>query len=325
MSAAAIGVDVGGTRARLLVVDADGSPVSGEAHEVAWCAGGATPTPELLATVIAQLAAEAGCRIAPGMLVGVGFAGQLSRDGRIVRNAPNLGWRDVALADELADALQLPREAVTVVNDLKAILRGELAVGAARGVDNVLAVYAGTGVGGAIAVEGRVVYGAGGNAGEIGHVKLPGSSAICGCGEVGCIEATAGGAALLRRFAAASASGELSHLGVSPTIVDVDRAAALGDSAALAHLDEVAEVLSFAIANACTLLNPELLLLGGGVVDHAPLLRAKIVSRTTILTLAVARTTLRVAGGQLGAKAGAIGAASAAIDARRARVSVARH
>lgn len=325
MSAAAIGLDVGGTRARLLAVDADGRPLGSEALEVVWCPAGTVPTPALLAEVIRQLAESAGHRITPSTLLGVGFAGQLSRDGRVVRNAPNLGWRDVPLADELAEALHLAPEAVVVINDLKAILRGELAAGAARGASTVLAVYAGTGVGGAICVEGRVVYGAGGNAGEIGHVKVPGSSAQCGCGEVGCVEATAGGGALLRRFASAAAGGNLSHLGVSPTVIEVDGAAARGDLAALAHLEEVAETLSYAIANACTLMNPELLLLGGGVFDNAPWLRARVVARTTALTLAVSRTTLRCAGGQLGAKAGAIGAASAALDAKLTRVTLSRH
>lgn len=170
------------------------------------------------------------------------------------------------------------------------------------------------------------MYGAGGNAGEIGHVKVPGSNAQCGCGELGCVEAIAGGAALLRRFAAAAAhGGDLSHLVVSPTVVEVDEAAARGDLAAMSHLSEVAETLSYAIANACTLLNPELLLLGGGVLDHAPWLRARVIARTTALTLAVSRTTLRCVGGQLGAKSGAIGAASAALDATLTRVSLSRH
>jgi glucokinase len=311
---AAIGVDVGGTRVRLLAVDASGAEVAGTLREQVWCGGEEEPTPERLGRVIASLAADAGLRLAAGMPLGVGFAGQLSRDGRVVRNAPNLGWRDVALADRLAAALGLDAADVVVVNDLKAILRGEMAAGAARGVSEVLAVYVGTGVGGAFATGGRLVLGAGGNAGEVGHVKVPGNPAVCGCGEVGCVESIAGGAALLRHFAAESAAGRLAHLGASPTIADIDAAALRGDAAATREVERIELALAPAVANACTLLNPELLLLGGGVLDHAPGLVARLHRRIGDLTLAVSRANLRFAGGQLGTSAGSIGAAAAARD-----------
>lgn len=314
----ALGVDVGGTSARLVVVvrEPGGSVRAlGPAQKVAWYDAANAPTPERLAAVIADLAARAGVTIVPDLPVGLGFAAQLSPDGRRVLNAPNLGWRDVALADRLADALAVRRSGVRVLNDLKAILAGELAFGAARGGQNVLAVYAGTGVGGAFAIDGAIVAGDGGTAGEIGHVKLLGRSEPCGCGEVGCLEAVAGGAAILRRLVAEVEAGRLVGRpdGSPLTIADVDARAAAGDPTASALLDELADVLGHAIGGAMTLLNPEMLILGGGVLDHAPQLRARVERRALALTLTVARDRVRIAVGSLGDDAGALGAGSAAL------------
>ncbi len=319
------GIDVGGTRVRALLAHtgSGGELVVGDVVERGWRSPGVAPTPEHLADVIASLVAELGVE-AGGTLggldgVGLGFAGQLSPDGRVVRNAPALGWRDVALADRLAAAWGLAPDRVQVRNDLKAILAGELAAGAAVGATEVLAVYAGTGVGGAFAIRGEVAVGAGGNAGEIGHVKVPGSEASCGCGEVGCVEAIAGGGALVRRLKALKQEGAE---GAEPDVAALDAAADAGHAWAVALRDEVVAGLGDVIAGACTLLNPSLLLLGGGVVERAPGLATRLEARVLARTLAVARGDLRVARGTLGDAAGAIGAAAAILAAVRGRAPI---
>ena len=149
------------------------------------------------------------------------------------------------------------------MNDVNAILVGEASFGSARGARDALAVYFGTGIGGALMVGGSLVVGAGGNAGEIGHVKVPGFEGTCGCGEVGCVEALAGGAALDRRIARTPG---WEGLGVG----DVDGLATAGDPAAVALWEEVASAAGDIVSGACTLLNPSTLILGGGVLDRTP-------------------------------------------------------
>jgi len=312
-STEAVGVDVGATHVRVCRVRVHGRELSQEGPLVrrSWNPSGRA-TVDDLSVVLSDLVATLGA--GPRAPIGVGFAGQLTDDGRVVINAPNLGWRDVALARALENALGRPR--ITVVNDMKAILAGEVSMGVARGADPVLACYVGTGVGGALAVGGAVVRGAGGNAGELGHVKLYGYDGACGCGERGCVEALCGGAAIVRRLDAERARGAWGSVfrdGEPSDVARVDEAALAGDPTALALWDELALGLGTALAGACTLLNPELVVLGGGVFLRAPGLSERVTQATLGLTASVARARLRFEYGDLGESAGALGAACVAV------------
>lgn len=312
MSSVAVGFDIGGTHARAAAVWHDGAAWHhGEVRKERWRDEAATADPEALAACVARLrdAVQADAPEAAGA-IGIGIASQLDRSGDIVRNAPNLGWRDLPLADLLEARLGV-RPAI--VNDVNAILLGELHFGAAMGAEDVLAVYWGTGIGGALAVDGRLVVGAGGNAGEIGHVKVRGRAALCGCGEVGCLEAFAGGAALLRTIAAAG-----SELPAGARAMDdVVAAAATGHAGATAFVDGIVADVGHVIAGACTLLNPQVLLLGGGVLDRCPSLVEALSSTVSTLTLAVSRADLEVRSGALGDLSGPLGAGALALVRRR--------
>jgi glucokinase len=234
--------------------------------------------------------------------IGIGIAAQLDRSGERVQNAPNIGWRDVPLAVDLATVLGQRAE---LINDVDAILLGEREFGGARSESDVLAVFVGTGVGGAILAGGRLIRGAGGTAGEIGHVKLRGSDQLCGCGERGCVEALAGGASLNRRLLAD---------GKGPTIIEVDADYAAGDPYARQLWEEVAEGLGIVISGGATLLNPGAIMLGGGVFDRAPNLLGLVRDRSERLTLAASRSVLRFVRPELGDMAGCLGAAMRAYD-----------
>lgn len=312
-----LGADVGGTWVRVCAVHdrGDGEPQVVGLRRERWAEGDATP--EALGEAIARLARQALDEAdAPGPVpLGVGMAAQLSADGELVRNAPNLGWRDLPVAASLREVCAGVASRVTLVNDLDAILAGELAWGAARGGDPALAVYVGTGVGGAYAVNGQVVRGASGNAGEIGHVKLLGFDGACGCGERGCVEALAGGANLQARVQDEAQRGRAPKAAAAEPgreVAAVEALAAAGDPWALALWAEVAEGLGHVIAGACTLLNPSVLVLGGGVLEHAPSLRTALVERTEWLALAVSREAVTIRDGALGDRAGVLGAAAAA-------------
>jgi glucokinase len=306
MSGVWLGIDVGGTHLRLAALTRahlEGAAPLRPVHKVRWVPhGAAAPTLDDLTEAL-RTHAPAVLQGASPQGVGMGLAAQLSADGRTVRNAPNLGWRDLPVADPLARALGVPPSHFVVLNDLKAILAGELALGAARGHASVLACWVGTGVGGALALDGQVWRGVGGNAGEIGHIKVPGHQGVCGCGETGCVESLAGGAALTRWLDTHAPPDQA-------TLPAWDRAAAAGDAWATPHHERVAAALGHMLAACLTLTEPSLLLWGGGVFDHAPHLRENALRLARWLTPAVSRATVTVANGTLGDVAGVLGAAA---------------
>jgi glucokinase len=313
----AIGVDLGGTNARAAVVNRDSGEIVA-AHKEPHRERSLQAVIETVAYAVRQSAAAAA--IPPGALghVGVGVAGQVLGKTGVVLNAPNLGWRNVPLGEELERALQAR---VRIANDLSAAAWGERRFGAARGVDDAALVFVGSGVGSGLILGGRLHEGHHGVAGELGHVKVrpmrPGTPVRrCGCGELSCLEAYASGVNIaarvreeLERGAATAVrdlmQGDLERVNASI----VDRAHAQGDPYALALWEEVAELLGTAIAALVTLLNPARIILGGGVILACPELYrlsrevfAAKVSRSAAVGLSVERAFL-------GDDAGVIGAA----------------
>jgi glucokinase len=310
-----LGVDVGGTNIRAALVDRETGAVravEGRALE------GRSPA-EVVAAASRAIAAVAGRHGgAPFRRIGVGIAGQVLGKSGVVLNAPNLGWRDVPFGAMLGRELGVP---VRVVNDLSAAAWGESRFGAARGVSDVLVVFVGTGVGSGIVVGGRLHEGARGVAGELGHVKVrpprPGEPARpCGCGSSGCLEAYAGGANLAARVRSEVAAGAPTQIldlvggDVSRiTTAHVEEACAAGDGYARRLWDEVGELLATAVANAVTLLNPERLVLGGGVLRGSPTLREIVESRLPAAASPTAAAELTIAAAARGDEAGVVGAA----------------
>lgn len=285
-----LGADVGGTNARAALVDAAGRIVqSVKAPLVDRSVGAVVETMRaLIAPLTSALPTDAP--------LGVGLAAMV-RGSRVI-NAPNLGWRDVDFGPALAQALRRP---VRLVNDLSAAAWGERSAGVARGLDDTLTVFVGTGVGSAIISQGHLLPGATGVAAELGHIKVvPLGGRLCGCGERGCLEAYAGGAKLAEWMAEANLSGGVDEL---------ERAARRGDRAASAIYDEASSALALAIANQVTVLNPAIVVLGGGVLVHAPGIVQRIRETIATRTCAAARDGLRVELAALGDDAGLVGAA----------------
>ncbi|AWV91125.1 ROK family protein [Bradymonas sediminis] len=313
------GFDIGGTNARVRLYGKDWRPIA----EQRRLTRGAAPEAvvETMCEMLLSACKEAG--IAPGTLasVGVGIAAQLDRSGQTVLNAPNLGWRNVPFGAMLREALQgdLGAPKTRMVNDLNAILWGEHSAGAVRDAKNVLAVYVGTGVGGAILTDGRLFFGAGGNAGEIGHSKVSPGGLLCGCGERGCVEAYAGGLHLEQRaveIATYNCLEDVLREGDGPLadLEAADQLAASGEP----HFDKswqiATDYLAVVIANACTLLNPSVLLLGGGVLDNLADFRARLLGKIPALVLETARDDLEIRSPELGDDAGVLGAARLAAE-----------
>jgi glucokinase len=313
----ALGVDLGGTNARAAVVDADSGYIVA-AHKEPLRDRAPARVVEVVRHAIMEAAQAAG--IAPEACgpIGVGVAGQCLGATGVVLNAPNLGWRDVAFGELLGAAIGAP---VRMANDLSVAAWGEKRFGAARGIDDVVLVFVGSGVGSGLILGGRLHEGAQGVGGEFGHVKVRPARADtaprrCGCGQVGCLEAYTSGmniAARVREEIAAGARTSIpSFAGGDPARVSasqVDEAHRAGDAYARALWDEVAELLGTAIANLVTILNPARLILGGGVVLACPALGALVRARFDGAVSTSATKGLSVEHAWLGDDAGVVGAA----------------
>jgi glucokinase len=227
--------------------------------------------------------------------------------------APNLGWRNVPLGEMLRVRLGF---SVRVVNDLSAAAWGELNAGAGRGAQDMYTVFVGSGVGSAIIAGGRLVHGGGGVAGELGHIKVIPNGRRCGCGELGCLEAYAGGHNLIaqtRELLATGRSHTLKELtGGDParvTPVTLEQAADAGDPEAREIYERASLMLALAVANQVTVLNPARLILGGGVLSHCPGMRRRVLEGVQAYASTISREGLLITDAELGDDSGLIGAA----------------
>jgi len=252
--------------------------------------------------------------------VGIGIAAQLKGDSGYVVVGPNLGWRDVPFGD-LVQA-QLGKR-VWVMNDLNAIAWGEVQFGAAAGERDALVVFVGSGIGSGLVLNGSLYGGASGVAGEIGHTKIVPLGQPCGCGGIGCLEAYCGGANLTRRLREwaekdwpdllEQVDGDIEkvHPGVVEKLVQAKNQRAID----LFH--ELAQQLGQVLANAVTLLNPAVLVLGGSVLTGCPSLLDWSRQAIRQMTLAVAYEKLKIVSTALGDDAGIIGAAARVFEENR--------
>lgn len=317
MPVLALGVDLGGTNARAAVVDRDSGEIVAahkEPHR--------DRTPEAVVATVAHAVREAsgGAGMQPAAFghVGVGVAGQVLGKSGVVLNAPNLGWRDVTLGQQLERALGAR---VRIANDLSAAAWGERRFGAARGVDDAALVFVGSGVGSGLILGGRLHEGHHGVAGELGHVKVrpkrPDTPVRrCGCGELSCLEAYASGVNIAARVRDELAAGAASS--VRALVQDdldrinasvIDRAYADRDGYARALWDEVADLLGTAVAGLVTLLNPARVILGGGVILGCPELYRLVLDAFGARVSRSAAVGLTLERAFLGDDAGVIGAA----------------
>lgn len=256
----------------------------------------------------------------PGPIsVGVGIAALLRDRYGTVANSPHLRWRDVPFGELLARRLGA-RFRLGVYNDVNAVVWGEAIAGAARGCRDVLGVYVGTGIGGGVVAGGVLVEGTSHTAGEIGHTKVrwDGDAEPCACGQRGCIEAYVGGIHVQRRILRELANKPRSSVlrlsgGLEQTTpAHVDAAAAEGDEWALNLWTELAPLLAVALANAVAVLNPERLVLGGGLLSRCPTLYELVIASFVVAVPAPSLEPLTIARAELGDDAGIVGAANLA-------------
>ncbi|MBW9108287.1 ROK family protein [Microbacterium trichothecenolyticum] len=294
-SAVVAGIDIGGTKTAGALVAADGTVLARATRDTPARAGG-TAMAETAALVVEQLADDAGVR--PDA-VGVGAAGVVDPRSGTIRAASDMfvDWAGFPLGERLGDRLDVD---VRVENDVNAFLLGETAWGSGRGSD-VLGVMLGTGVGGALVLDGSLRHGPYGAAGEIGHT--PGYGDLrCTCGRTGHLETLASGTSIARRYAAATGDD------VASARVIAERAR-VGDSIAKSVFDDAGRAVALACISAATLVDVPLAVVGGGVAAAWDLL-APAVNATLLTDPPVSGAPLRIVPGTLRGDAVVLGAAA---------------
>lgn len=301
---AVLAIDIGGTSAKGALVDAAGR-VRRSSSVTTGDSG--TETLARIAGLLRDLAASADAIGLDVVGAGVVSPGLIDSATGTVRYASTLGWTDVPLAALLGEAIGIP---VAVAHDVRAAGAAEQAFGAAAGSRNVLFAAIGTGVAASIIADGRAVDGAIMGAGELGHIPAVPGGETCTCGQVGCLEVYFSGAGLARRYAAASA-----RTGSATTPMDAAQLVARLDSDPIAATvwAEGLDALATGLATTTLLLDPEVIVLGGGVAQAGEALLAPLRER---LRAALAwREAPRITTSTLGTQAGRIGAAMLAFEA----------
>jgi len=308
-----IGIDLGGTAIKHGVVDQKGTVLT----------SGSTRTPDRGREGILSCMAEIARRymdLYPILGIGVGTAGAVDfARGRVLGHSPNIpGWGDTPVRELLLERLDLP---VAVDNDANCMALAEMHAGAGRGCRSAFFLTLGTGIGSAVVVDGRLLRGAHSLGGEWGHSTIVHNGRMCACGRRGHLEAYASAPALVRRTLELARQGlpsvyaELSDAAAGALdSEEVFKAAAAGDAAAAQALTETASYLADGIASAVNLLDPERIVLGGGMaVAGSPFVGAVVEEvRTRVHSAVTPYVDLVTA--ELGNRAGFIGAALLLLD-----------
>ncbi|MDE2846723.1 MAG: ROK family protein [Gemmatimonadota bacterium] len=306
-----IGVDLGGTNVNSAVVD-DGGRISHRAWQSISGSRTAGEVIDRLAACVETTMDSCGRDRVAG--VGVGTPGLIPEGSGTVVYAPNVPeWVDLPLQSLLRERLELP---VAIENDANAAAIGEHWVGGAAGYANIICITLGTGVGGAIIMNNEVWRGSNGAGGEIGHMTVVENGRMCGCGAPGCLEAYASATAIAEQARELLRGGRTSVLtelaGGDPGRIDaamIAEAADRGDETARAVMHRSATLLGTAVSSLTNLLNPEMIVIGGGVIKAGDLIfgpvRAEVARRAYKWSAGI----LEIVPAKLGDDAGIIGAA----------------
>ena len=308
-----IGIDVGGTNVKIALVDDNGKIIYSNSVPT-YAKMGYEYTVNNIKQAIKDLMKET--NTTPSDIEGIGFdfPGQVDCKTGVVKLAPNIpGWVNVPIAQMIEDEFHIPTR---IDNDVRCAALGELKFGAGRGCEHFICITVGTGIGSGIVINGKVVRGATNAAGELGHIKLQmNGGPICGCGDTGCLEAFASGPAIVAmaqeyikggkstkfREMAAVEGGEI-------TPYMVAKAAEEGDPVAKRIFEIVGEYIGIGLTSVINLLNPERVIIGGGVAESGELLLGPIRKTIKERAMVVAGNAVEIVPAQLGNSAGVIGA-----------------
>lgn len=312
-----LAVDLGGTNVRAAVILADGTIVARRQLPTRADAG-LNEVLERVAEAVGTVATDA--NVSATAPVGIVLPGVLNPLTGFLTIAPNLGWHDLPIRDLIAERLGRP---VAIGNDVNAGAFGEWHYGAGQGTRDFIYIACGTGVGGGIITDGRLLLGRDGLAGEVGHMVVTLDGPRCHCGGHGCLEAYAGG------WAIEAAAQSLLDAGIPSILTDlmeercenlsgplINYAAEHDDGLAIEVLSRAGRALGFAVASLVHLFNPEVVAIGGGVISAGPFLFDPMQEALAEHLIEGFGKDLRVIPAALGQDSGLLGAAVLAQQGR---------
>ena len=297
-----IGIDVGGTNVKIALVSDKGKIIYSNSIPTR-AEMGYEYTVNSMKDAIKDLLKETKMKTTDIEGMGFGFPGQIDCQKGIVRLAPNIpGWVNVPIASIMEKEFGIPTR---VDNDVRTAALGELNYGAGVGCKNLVCITVGTGIGSGLVINGKLVRGASNAAGEIGHIKLNmDGGPLCGCGDRGCLEAYASGPYI--RGGKSTKYRELANPDITPYIVAV--AAKEGDPVAKQIFRIMGEYIGMGLTSVVNLLNPEKIIIGGGVAEAGDILLEPIRETIQKRAMTIQKEAVKIVPAQLGNTAGVIGA-----------------
>ncbi len=318
-----LGIDLGGTKIFTGLVNSSGEVVTQDYRKTKAKRGPEAVVQGLIASA-GQVMQDAGVPAEQIRAVGVGSPGPVDAAEGLVVAPPNLpGWDRVPLRQTIEEALGIPTH---LENDANAAALGENVFGAGRGSKEMIYMTVSTGVGGGFIFGGKLYGGASGAAAEVGHMTILPRGPHCGCGNRGCLEAVASGTAIAREgreLLLRNVPTLIAELaGGDPDLVSaklVAQAAQQGDAEAEEIIYEAMSYLGVGVANLVNLLNPELIVIGGGLTNMGDALFGPVRRAVDRRTFPIAAQRVRIVPAELGDRVGVLGAAAVAMQ--RARVA----
>lgn len=306
-----IGIDVGGTNVKIALVDGEGKIIYSNSVPT-YAQMGYEYTVNNIKQAIRDLVKETNTEAKDIQGIGFDFPGQVDCKTGVVKLAPNIpGWVNVPIAQMIEEEFHIPTR---IDNDVRCAALGELKFGAGRGCENFVCITVGTGIGSGLVINGKVVRGAANAAGELGHIKLQMEDGpLCGCGDSGCLEAFASGpsiVAMAQEYLKGGKSAKFRELAgdgeITPYIVA--KAAEAGDPVAKRIFEKMGYYIGMGLTSVINLLNPEKIIIGGGVAECGDLLLDPIRRTINDRAMKVQRESVEIVPAELGNSAGVIGA-----------------
>lgn len=313
-----IGIDLGGTKILSAIVDGGGNiicrvKIPTESHL------GKNAVIEKLKSSVASLLMISKLSLDDIKAIGIAAPGPILTGKGMILNPPNLpGWKKVPLKAILEKAF---RKKIFIENDADAAAVSERMFGAGRGSKNMIYITVSTGIGGGVIIDGKLYRGTVGGAGEAGHMMIKFDGRKCGCGNLGCLEAMASGTSMARIASELLKKNKSSNIpryaeDGKITALSVELAARAGDKLAKDIIDKEAFYLGIGVSNLVNLFAPDIVVLGGGVMNMADLLLKKIISTVKKCALSPSREHVRIVRAKLKHDVGVLGAAAICLQAQ---------
>lgn len=307
-----VGIDLGGTKILIALVDKQTGEILHHVKKKTKKQKGPENIMKKMIEGIEELLEESRISVEEISSIGVGAAGQIDRKNGILIGAPNLDCFNLNIKNILEKHFNLP---VYLGNDVEIAAIGEMKFGSGKGCKDFVCIFVGTGVGSCIVKNGAIIYGATGTAGEIGHIIVDLSGRQCACGAHGCLEAYASRSAIETRIEGTLKKGRKSCIqdylepGKSITSSMIQKSIEREDELVLQCVTEASEYLSGGIASIINFVNPELVILGGGLIEAVDYFYQKTIKKAKSKSLPVPAEKIKFTKAMLGDYSGVTGAA----------------